>query len=231
MGSRTRSVFPTAMKPCRRAALRFAQFVGLNADAASAIYSSSPHSERAIGGKRHGHAYEQAYDPARSRGRQWRVRLHCRLLHRSTAQRWKAAGSNSSRSTPAWFSVRFSGQIFLLRLRRSLSDGSIPALPRMRFSVVDVRDIAALQLLAMTTSSAAGQRFIGASEFYWMADMAKILKQGLGDQARKVPNERMRSPEIPIVSVMPAPRFWRTYGRAAKVTQSLIEDLMSYEFM
>ena len=101
----------------------------------------------------------------------------------------------------------------------------------MGFSVVDVRDIAALQLLAMTTSSAAGQRFIGASEFYWMADMAKILKQGLGDQARKVPNERMRSPEIPIVSVMPAPRFWRTYGRAAKVTQSLIEDLMSYEFM
>jgi dihydroflavonol-4-reductase len=30
-----------------------------------------------------------------------------------------AAGSNSSRSTPVWFSARFSGQIFLLRLRRS----------------------------------------------------------------------------------------------------------------
>jgi hypothetical protein len=44
-------------------------------------------------------------------------------------------------------------------------------------------------------------------------------------------NGRMRSPEIPIVSVMPAPRFERTYGTAAKVTQSLIEDLISYEFM
>jgi len=44
-------------------------------------------------------------------------------------------------------------------------------------------------------------------------------------------NERMRSPEIPIVSVRPAPRFDRTYGTAAKVTQSLIEDLISDEFM
>ena len=62
----------------------------------------------------------------------------------------------------------------------------------MGFSVVDVRDIAALQLLAMTTSSAAGQRFIGSSEFYWMADIAKILKQGLGDPARKVPTGVVR---------------------------------------
>jgi dihydroflavonol-4-reductase len=67
-------------------------------------------------------------------------------------------------------------------------DGSIPALPHFGFNVVDVRDIAALQLLAMTTPSAAGQRFIGSCDFYWMADIAKILKQGLGDKARKVPS-------------------------------------------
>jgi dihydroflavonol-4-reductase len=71
---------------------------------------------------------------------------------------------------------------------RKLLDGSIPALPHFGFSLVDVRDIAALQLLAMTTPSAAGQRFIGSCEFYWMADIAKILKQGLGDKARKVPS-------------------------------------------
>jgi len=67
-------------------------------------------------------------------------------------------------------------------------DGSIPALPRFGFSVVDVRDIAVLQLLGMTTPSAAGQRYIGSNDFYWMADIAKILKQGLGDRARKVPS-------------------------------------------
>ena len=71
---------------------------------------------------------------------------------------------------------------------RKLLDGSIPALPRFGFNVVDVRDIAALQLLTMTTPSAAGQRFIGSCDFYSMADIAKILKQGLGDKARKVPS-------------------------------------------
>ncbi len=71
---------------------------------------------------------------------------------------------------------------------RKFLDGSIPALPRFGFSVVDVRDIAVLQLLGMTTPSAAGQRFIGSNDFYWMADIAKILKQGLGDKARKVPS-------------------------------------------
>jgi nucleoside-diphosphate-sugar epimerase len=49
--------------------------------------------------------------------------------------------------------------------------------------VVDVRDIAQLHLLAMTTPSAAGQRFLGSADFYWTKDMAKVLKQGLGDNA------------------------------------------------
>jgi dihydroflavonol-4-reductase len=50
-----------------------------------------------------------------------------------------------------------------------------------------VRDIARLHVLAMTASEAAGERFIGSGDFYWMSDVAKMLKQGLGDEARKVP--------------------------------------------
>ena len=63
-----------------------------------------------------------------------------------------------------------------------------PPPPRFGFSPVDVRDIAQLHLLAMTVPAAAGQRFIGSTDFYWMKDMAKILKEGLGDKARKVPS-------------------------------------------
>ena len=40
----------------------------------------------------------------------------------------------------------------------------------------------------MTTPEAAGQRFIGSGDFYWMSDVAKMLKQGLGDKAKKVPS-------------------------------------------
>jgi nucleoside-diphosphate-sugar epimerase len=43
------------------------------------------------------------------------------------------------------------------------------------------RDIARLHVLAMTAPEAGGQRF------YWMSDIAKILKQGLGEEAKKVP--------------------------------------------
>jgi dihydroflavonol-4-reductase len=71
---------------------------------------------------------------------------------------------------------------------KKLLDGSLPALPRFGFSLVDVRDIAQLHLLAMTAPAANGQRFIGSSDFLWMKDIAIILKQGLGDKARKVPS-------------------------------------------
>jgi hypothetical protein len=40
----------------------------------------------------------------------------------------------------------------------------------------------------MTTPEAAGQRFIGSGGFYWMSDVAKMLKQGLGEKAKKVPS-------------------------------------------
>jgi nucleoside-diphosphate-sugar epimerase len=71
---------------------------------------------------------------------------------------------------------------------KKLLDGSIPAVPRFGFNVVDVRDAARLHVLAMTTPAAAGQRFIGSGDFYWMSEVAKMLKQGLGEKAKKVPS-------------------------------------------
>jgi nucleoside-diphosphate-sugar epimerase len=74
-----------------------------------------------------------------------------------------------------------------VELVKRLLDGSVPALPRVGVTLVDVRDVAALHLLAMTTPSAAGQRYIGAGEFFWIKDIARVLRDGLGDGARRVP--------------------------------------------
>ena len=71
---------------------------------------------------------------------------------------------------------------------KKLLDGSIPGLPRLGFPLVNVRDIARLHVLGMPISAAAGQRFIGSGDFFWLKDVAGILKQGLGDKARKVPS-------------------------------------------
>jgi dihydroflavonol-4-reductase len=74
-----------------------------------------------------------------------------------------------------------------LNVVKKFLDGSVPGLPGFGFPLVDVRDIARLHILAMTASSAAGQRFIGSGDFFWAKDIASILKQGLGEKARKVP--------------------------------------------
>ncbi len=61
-------------------------------------------------------------------------------------------------------------------------------MPDLSFGVVDVRDVADLHVLAMTHPEAAGERFLAISgDFMTMIDMARALRTGLGDRARKVP--------------------------------------------
>ncbi|MBJ7348303.1 MAG: NAD-dependent epimerase/dehydratase family protein, partial [Thermoleophilaceae bacterium] len=62
-----------------------------------------------------------------------------------------------------------------------------PAVPKLGFGIVDVRDVARLEVLAMTAPEAAGKRFVAVSEFAWMADIAAVLRERLGESARKVP--------------------------------------------
>jgi dihydroflavonol-4-reductase len=76
---------------------------------------------------------------------------------------------------------------FSLELIERLMKGAMPALPRLGFSLVDVRDVAALELLAMTSAEAGGKRLIAADQFMWMADIAKVLRDRLGEDAAKVP--------------------------------------------
>jgi dihydroflavonol-4-reductase len=63
----------------------------------------------------------------------------------------------------------------------------MPGTPRLGFSFVDVRAGAGREIRAMTAPEAGGQRFIATTEFLWMADTGKILRERLGDRASKVP--------------------------------------------
>jgi dihydroflavonol-4-reductase len=77
---------------------------------------------------------------------------------------------------------------FSLELIERLMKGAMPALPKLGFSLVDVRDVAALELLAMTEPAAAGKRLIAADQFLWMAEIADVLHDRLGEEAAKVPS-------------------------------------------
>jgi nucleoside-diphosphate-sugar epimerase len=63
----------------------------------------------------------------------------------------------------------------------------MPAAPRLGFTFVDVRDVADLHIRALTDPAAAGERFIATDRFLWMPEVATILRERLGDAARKVP--------------------------------------------
>ncbi|MFF1610647.1 NAD-dependent epimerase/dehydratase family protein [Amycolatopsis sp. NPDC058278] len=74
---------------------------------------------------------------------------------------------------------------------RRLLDGKIPAVPNIGWNVVDVRDIAELHILAMTSPAAAGQRFLGSGSFLWYRQIARLLREKLPDEAAKVPTRTM----------------------------------------
>jgi dihydroflavonol-4-reductase len=63
----------------------------------------------------------------------------------------------------------------------------MPGVPRLGFSFVDVRDVADLEIRAMTAPEAGGKRFIAVTKFLWMAETGEILRDRLGERASKVP--------------------------------------------
>jgi dihydroflavonol-4-reductase len=65
--------------------------------------------------------------------------------------------------------------------------GGTPGVPRLGFSLVDVRDVADLEIRAMTAPEAGGERFIAVTRFLWMAEIGEVLKERLGEEAAKVP--------------------------------------------
>jgi nucleoside-diphosphate-sugar epimerase len=77
-------------------------------------------------------------------------------------------------------------------LVQRMMDGSLPGLPRMCFGAVDVRDVADLHLRAMTDPAATGERFLAvAGDFFWIVEIAEVLKERLGEKARRVPTRQL----------------------------------------
>lgn len=82
-----------------------------------------------------------------------------------------------------------------LALIKALLDGRIPAMPRIHFGVVDVRDVADLHLKAMLDPAAAGERFLAtAGGSLSIAAIARLLRRELGASAGRVP--RVELPDV-----------------------------------
>lgn len=76
---------------------------------------------------------------------------------------------------------------YSIQLIERLLSGSVPAMPKLGFTYVDARDVADLHVRAMTQPEAGGERFLATDRFLWTRETAAILRERLGDEARKVP--------------------------------------------
>lgn len=71
----------------------------------------------------------------------------------------------------------------------------MPALPRQRFGIVDVRDVAEAHLAAMATPAAAGKRYLLLADgptITWLG-LAEILRRHLGPAGTRVTTEEVPS--------------------------------------
>jgi dihydroflavonol-4-reductase len=100
---------------------------------------------------------------------------------------------------------------------RTFMRGEVPGVARLKVGLVDVRDVAAAMILAMTTPEAASQRFACPAATIWIKELANILDKGFSGRGyKKIPKV-----VLPVVLVRTLALFDK---RIALVTPSLNWD-------
>lgn len=81
-----------------------------------------------------------------------------------------------------------------------LMNRDFPACPDFTYSMVDVRDVAAAHVAAMTVPSAAGQRFICGLDSHSLRDVASILAREYGPKGYRIPTGRLPNVVVRVVA-------------------------------
>jgi dihydroflavonol-4-reductase len=74
-----------------------------------------------------------------------------------------------------------------VELVRTYMLGQVPGVGRIKMGLVDVRDVAAAIILAMTTPEAAGHRFICSGGAFWLKEIAGVLHTEFSGRGYKIP--------------------------------------------
>lgn len=86
-----------------------------------------------------------------------------------------------------------------------LMSGKLPGTPRVGFVVVDVRDVAAAHVAAMTSPAAAGERFLLGDRFIWFRDVAEILTREFPGHASKIPSRDIPGWMVHLIALINPP--------------------------
>lgn len=89
-----------------------------------------------------------------------------------------------------------------IMMTKRMLDGEVPGCPDIWYGAVDVRDVADLHIRAMTDPAANGERFLATGgDFLSVRQTAKILKEGAGSAAAKVPTRKLPNWLLRLVAV------------------------------
>jgi nucleoside-diphosphate-sugar epimerase len=114
---------------------------------------------------------------------------------------------------------------------RQMLAGKPPRLINLGLKIVDVRDLAKAHVAALTAPDAPGERFLCTGTFLWMPEIARILRDGLGDQGDKVPTKVLPDWLIPPLSIMmPQLRMFRhDIGQRRDADDSRANTILGFE--
>ncbi|MFO1187579.1 MAG: hypothetical protein U1E87_09120 [Alphaproteobacteria bacterium] len=104
----------------------------------------------------------------------------------------------------------------------------VPGYPRLGLSIVDVRDVASLHLLAMTSPAAKGERFIATERFLWMDEVGAILREAFPN--RRIPSARVPDFAVRAMSLVnpPVKRVLPELGRRRDLSWEKAQRLLGW---
>jgi dihydroflavonol-4-reductase len=111
--------------------------------------------------------------------------------------------------------------------------GKYPGAPHMSIPCVDVRDVARMHRLAIESRAPSGGRYLGSADSLWLIEIARALRERLGDAARRVPTRELPDWLVKVVGLFdPAARLAvPELGKHVRVDNSLTRRTLGLEFI
>jgi len=120
-----------------------------------------------------------------------------------------------------------------IELVKRMLEGKLPGAPRLYLGAVDVRDVAGMQVKAMTDPAAKNQRFLAvAGGALSMFEMAEILRANLGEKAAKAKLRQLPDWLVRIVAIFnplareAVPRL----GIKGEASNAKARDVLGWQF-
>ena len=117
-----------------------------------------------------------------------------------------------------------------VQILTQLMSGKLPGTPPVGFVIVDVRDVAAAHVAAMTSPAAAGERFLVGDRFIWFREVAEIIAREIPAYASKVPSRDIPGWMVHLIAMVnpPARQLIPELGRQRHISSEKAKRVLGW---